>query len=229
MSYFGSNKNNYKSNDKENNFGDPENEWVRNNDHGFGNQDRFFGNNDYSFSNVKEVDHGINDTKHGGDDGSGIHNIGGYGEDGGGADGNTGMIEKKEFKELEIYDPLKKSNIDFIPAIIKVPVAVDDPTILEKKKLISDKEKFLGMGIIPFIIMISIIVVIIIAALAGLIVSVVLFITATNVNYLWKIFGMVTCSLCIVICIAALIFLLIYAYRRSKKVQERFNRRIEKY
>ncbi len=60
-----------------------------------------------SFSNLKEMERSLNDFgDHNNNDGD-IHNIGGYGENGGdGGEGNPGLIEKKELKELEIYDPL---------------------------------------------------------------------------------------------------------------------------
>ena len=65
-----------------------------------------------SFSNLKEFDKSINDNE----------NEYGHNDDSGdlGNEGGTGLIEKNEMKELEIYDPSKKENIDFIPVIIKV-------------------------------------------------------------------------------------------------------------
>ena len=92
MSYFGGGKN-YETNmpnDYENNFSDSH-------------------NMNTSFSNLKEVDRSLNDfnTTSGPRNNDDITNIGGYGENNGeGTDGNPGLIEKKEFKELEIYDPL---------------------------------------------------------------------------------------------------------------------------
>ena len=96
MSYFGggsSHQENYQmnmTNDYENNLTDSHN------------------NMNSSFSNLREVDRSLNDFNTGSprnnDD---ITNIGGYGESNGdGADGSPGIIEKKELKELEIYDPL---------------------------------------------------------------------------------------------------------------------------
>ena len=95
MSYFGgiNRRENYKHNGYDNNFGDTEH------------------NMNTSYSNLKEFDKSMtNENEYDGTSG-GVNNIGGYGEDENGGEGeggepNAGLIEKKEFKELEIYDPL---------------------------------------------------------------------------------------------------------------------------
>ena len=71
-------------------------------------------NNDSSFSNLKEFDKSLN----GNENEYGHDNMGA--EDGNNFSGTTGLIEHNEMKELEIYDPVNRKNIDYIPAIIKV-------------------------------------------------------------------------------------------------------------
>ena len=43
---------------------------------------------------------------------------------------------------------------------------------------------------------------------------------ATNQDFMWKLFGIIVTSLCSIICIAVLVFILLYTYRRSEKYKK---------
>ena len=43
---------------------------------------------------------------------------------------------------------------------------------------------------------------------------------ATNQDFMWKLFGIIVTSLCIIICTAVLVFILLYTYRRSEKYKK---------
>ncbi|CAF1089138.1 unnamed protein product [Brachionus calyciflorus] len=135
-------------------------------------------------------------------------------------DYNNGYVDTEVNKELQIVDPITGQTVDNLPTTVKIPTVSGDETDLLNKKLLAEKQKFLGIRKNYFYLLCAVLVFILIGGVVGVSVSAYFIVSDSESSFDWKIFGIVISSVAILVSLILLVFILVYSRIRQKKFKK---------